>query len=194
MTIKSRDHLDRRRIMKKIRGTYAFGRYIPMSAHKAQRVINQIRGRSYEEASFILECMPYRASNPILKLMKAAASNGEHNRDADRNRDLDTTELIISKVEVNKATKRKKSKPLARGRNSTIKRPTCHITIVLQKPFFSVQLRNYIFPLSKKDPKEMWYAGNCSNSRMLYAPKFSNSRELDYIIFQLIMRGALKIY
>uniref|UniRef100_UPI0030E51623 ribosomal protein L22 n=1 Tax=Selenicereus megalanthus TaxID=1195127 RepID=UPI0030E51623 len=180
--------------MKKIRGTYAFARYIPMSAHKAQRVINQIRGRSYEEAILILQGMTYRASNPILNLIQAAAANSEHNREADRNRYLDTTELIISKVEVNKATNRKKLKPLARGRNSTIKRPTCHITIVLQKPFFSVQLRNYIFPLSEKDPTEMWYAGNCSNSRMLYAPKFSNSSVLDYIIFKLIMRGALKIY
>nr|YP_009159793.1 ribosomal protein L22 [Carnegiea gigantea]AKR06814.1 ribosomal protein L22 [Carnegiea gigantea] len=163
--------------MKKIRGTYAFGRYIPMSAHKAQRVINQIRGRSYEEALMILTFMPYRACYPIFNLIEAAGANAEHNRG------FDTTELMISKVEVNKGTKRKKIKPRAQGRNSIIKRPTCHITIVLQKPFFLVQLGNDIFPLSKKDTQQIWYAA-----------KFSNSRMLDDIIFRLIMKGELKIY
>lgn len=178
MRITSREDYDRIRIMKKIRGPYAFGRHIPMSAHKAQRVINQIRGRSYDEALIILRFMPYRASYPILNLIEAARANAEHNRD------FDTTELMISQVEVNKGrTKRKKFKPRARGRKSFIKRPTCHITIALQKQFFSVQLGNDIFPLSKKDTKQI-----------LYAQKFSSSRMLDDIIFRLIIKGQLKIY
>ena len=36
-----------------------------MSAHKARRVINQIRGRSYGQALMILELMPYGACYPI---------------------------------------------------------------------------------------------------------------------------------
>nr|YP_010517962.1 ribosomal protein L22 [Stenocereus thurberi]UXN84228.1 ribosomal protein L22 [Stenocereus thurberi] len=162
--------------MKKIRGTYAFGRYIPMSVHKAQRVINQIRGRNYYEALFMLGFMPYRACYPIVNLMKAARANAE-------NRGFNPSELMIIKVEVNKGTKRKKIKPRAQGRNSIIKRPTCHITIVLQKPFFLVQLGNDIFPLSQKDTQQIWYAA-----------KFSNSRMLSEIILLLIMKGELNIY
>ncbi|KAH0447892.1 hypothetical protein IEQ34_023268 [Dendrobium chrysotoxum] len=41
--------------------------HICMSVFKARRVIDQIRGRSYEETLMILELMPYWASYPIFK-------------------------------------------------------------------------------------------------------------------------------
>jgi large subunit ribosomal protein L22 len=97
-----------------------------MSAHKARRVIDQIRGRSYEETLMILELMPYRACYPILKLVYSAAANAKHNKN------FNETSLIISKAEVNEGTTVKKLKPRARGRSYPIKRSTCHITIVLK--------------------------------------------------------------
>nr|QGU84268.1 ribosomal protein L22 [Homalium cochinchinense] len=104
----------------------ALGQYICMSAHKARRIIDQIRGRSYEETLMILELMPYRACYPIFKLVYSAAANASHNMD------LNEGSLFISKVEVNEGTTMKKLKPRARGRSSLIKRPTCHISIVLE--------------------------------------------------------------
>nr|YP_010943611.1 ribosomal protein L22 [Chrysoglossum ornatum]WLV27289.1 ribosomal protein L22 [Chrysoglossum ornatum] len=53
--------------------------HICMSVFKARRVIDQIRGRSYEETLMILELMPYWASYPILKLVYSAAANASHN-------------------------------------------------------------------------------------------------------------------
>nr|YP_009491402.1 ribosomal protein L22 [Diphylleia sinensis]AWH99754.1 ribosomal protein L22 [Diphylleia sinensis]QBZ77515.1 ribosomal protein L22 [Diphylleia sinensis] len=105
---------------------YAVGQYICMSAHKARRVIDQIRGRPYDETLMILELMPYRACYPIFKLIYSAAAN------ATNNMGFDKTALIISQAEVNEGTVVKKLKPRARGRSYPIKRPTCHITIVLQ--------------------------------------------------------------
>nr|YP_010919561.1 ribosomal protein L22 [Myrtopsis sp. Munzinger 3458]WAJ52049.1 ribosomal protein L22 [Myrtopsis sp. Munzinger 3458] len=55
------------RIIKKKVEVSALGKPICMSAHKARRVSDQIRGRSYEEALMILELMPYRACYPINK-------------------------------------------------------------------------------------------------------------------------------
>nr|YP_010715312.1 ribosomal protein L22 [Myricaria rosea]WDE23681.1 ribosomal protein L22 [Myricaria rosea]WDE23770.1 ribosomal protein L22 [Myricaria rosea] len=110
--------------------TCALGQYIPMSAHKARRVIDQIRGRSYEIALMTLELMPYRASYPILKLLYSAAANAYNNNG------IVKADLIICKAEVNKGTTVKKLKPLARGRSSMIKKPTCHITIVVKDPDF----------------------------------------------------------
>nr|YP_009743114.1 ribosomal protein L22 [Rheum tanguticum]QIJ60261.1 ribosomal protein L22 [Rheum tanguticum] len=104
----------------------ALGQYIPMSVHKARRVIDQIRGRSYKETLMILELMPYRACYPIFKLIYSAAANAKHNRGFEKE------DLIVWKAEVNKGTTRKKLKPRARGRSYLIKRPTCHITIVLK--------------------------------------------------------------
>nr|YP_010131218.1 ribosomal protein L22 [Adonis amurensis]YP_010719232.1 ribosomal protein L22 [Adonis ramosa]QPZ75866.1 ribosomal protein L22 [Adonis amurensis]WDR47281.1 ribosomal protein L22 [Adonis ramosa] len=120
---------------------YALGQHIRMSAHKARRVIDQIRGRPYEETLMILELMPYRACYPIFKLVYSAAANARHNMG------FNETALIISQAEVNEGTIMKKLKPRARGRSYAIKRPTCHITIVLQdiskdKNYF-IWLRKY---------------------------------------------------
>nr|YP_009751945.1 ribosomal protein L22 [Cyclanthera pedata]QIT04763.1 ribosomal protein L22 [Cyclanthera pedata]QWQ50124.1 ribosomal protein L22 [Cyclanthera pedata] len=109
---------------------YALGQHICMSPHKARRVIDQIRGRSYEETMMILELMPYRACYPILKLVYSAAANASHNMG------FNERNLVISKAEVNQSTTVKKLKPRARGRSYPIKRPTCSITIVLQDPTF----------------------------------------------------------
>nr|YP_009028092.1 ribosomal protein L22 [Hymenopus heteromorphus]AHX80821.1 ribosomal protein L22 [Hymenopus heteromorphus] len=104
----------------------ALSQHIYMSAHKARRVIDQIRGCSYEETLMILELMPYRACYPILKLVYSAAANASYTKS------FNEDSLIISKAEVNEGTTLKKLKPRARGRNYLIKRPTCHITIVLK--------------------------------------------------------------
>nr|YP_010928573.1 ribosomal protein L22 [Diplusodon sigillatus]WKK47610.1 ribosomal protein L22 [Diplusodon sigillatus] len=109
----------------KIPQVYAVGQYISMSADKARRVIDQIRGRSYEETLMILELMPYRACYPIFKLVYSAAANATHNMG------FNQASLVISKAEVNEATTWKKLKPRARGRSYPIRRPTCHIRIVL---------------------------------------------------------------
>nr|YP_010620501.1 ribosomal protein L22 [Kirganelia reticulata]WAX37562.1 ribosomal protein L22 [Kirganelia reticulata] len=103
----------------------AIGQFIPMSAHKARRITDQLRGCVYEEALRILEFLPYRARHPILKLIYSAASNANHNKD------IDKTSLVITKAEVNEGTTIKRLKPRARGRSYLIKRPTCHITIVV---------------------------------------------------------------
>nr|YP_010396255.1 ribosomal protein L22 [Phyllostylon rhamnoides]QWK47815.1 ribosomal protein L22 [Phyllostylon rhamnoides]UQJ74593.1 ribosomal protein L22 [Phyllostylon rhamnoides] len=104
----------------------AVGQHIYMSANKARRVIDQIRGRSYEEALMILELMPYQACYPILKLVYSAAANANHNMG------FNETSLIISQAQVNEGSTLKRFKPRARGRSYPIKRPTCHITIILK--------------------------------------------------------------
>nr|YP_010234713.1 ribosomal protein L22 [Casearia glomerata]QGU84352.1 ribosomal protein L22 [Casearia velutina]QTA72503.1 ribosomal protein L22 [Casearia glomerata] len=104
----------------------ALGQHISMSAYKARRIIDQIRGRSYEETLMILELMPYRACYPIFKLVYSAAANASHNMG------FDEANLVIRKAEVNEGPTVKKFKPRARGRSYLIKRPTCHISIVLE--------------------------------------------------------------
>nr|WGM67178.1 ribosomal protein L22 [Livistona sp. N_XT117] len=101
--------------------------HICMSVLKAQRVIDQIRGRSYEETLMILELMPYRASYPILQLVYSAAANANHNMG------LNEADSFISKAEVNRSAIVKKLRPRARGRSYPIKKPTCHIRIVLKE-------------------------------------------------------------
>nr|YP_009493624.1 ribosomal protein L22 [Eucommia ulmoides]ANP25538.1 ribosomal protein L22 [Eucommia ulmoides]AWN56546.1 ribosomal protein L22 [Eucommia ulmoides]AZT79309.1 ribosomal protein L22 [Eucommia ulmoides]UDP56449.1 ribosomal protein L22 [Eucommia ulmoides] len=102
---------------------YALGQHISMSADKARRIIDQIRGRSYEETLIILALMPYRGCYSIFKLVFSAAANASYNMGSDE------ANLVISKAEVNEGTSAKKLKPRARGRSYPIKRHTCHINI-----------------------------------------------------------------
>nr|YP_009994479.1 ribosomal protein L22 [Cuscuta pedicellata]QNP08630.1 ribosomal protein L22 [Cuscuta pedicellata] len=137
---------------KKKSEVYALGRHISMSANKARRVIDQIRGRSYEETLMILELMPYRAGYQILKLVYSAATNASYTMDSNE------ANLVISKAEVNEGTARKKLKPRARGRSYPIKKKTCHITIVLKDISLddseSLDLSLVKKPQEKKDSKK----------------------------------------
>nr|YP_010269016.1 ribosomal protein L22 [Saxifraga umbellulata var. umbellulata]YP_010636714.1 ribosomal protein L22 [Saxifraga atuntsiensis]YP_010636799.1 ribosomal protein L22 [Saxifraga aurantiaca]YP_010637391.1 ribosomal protein L22 [Saxifraga brunonis]YP_010638074.1 ribosomal protein L22 [Saxifraga drabiformis]YP_010638669.1 ribosomal protein L22 [Saxifraga gemmigera]YP_010638754.1 ribosomal protein L22 [Saxifraga gemmipara]YP_010638839.1 ribosomal protein L22 [Saxifraga glacialis]YP_010639094.1 ribo len=124
---------------KKKREVYALGQHVCMSAHKARRVVDQIRGRSYEQALMILELMSYRACYPIFKLVYSAAANARHNMG------FNEADLVISKAQVNQGTTVKKLKPRARGRGYPIKRSTCHITIVLQNTAPLILYKEYSF-------------------------------------------------
>ena len=104
----------------------ALAKHIRMSAHKARRVVNQIRGRSYEQALMILEFMPYRACYPILLLFSSAAANANHNLNLNR------ANLIISEARVDEGPVLKRFQPRAQGRGYPIHKPTCHITITVK--------------------------------------------------------------
>nr|YP_011028468.1 ribosomal protein L22 [Cryptocarya cercophylla]QWL20059.1 ribosomal protein L22 [Cryptocarya brachythyrsa]WNS64594.1 ribosomal protein L22 [Cryptocarya cercophylla] len=104
----------------------ALAQHVSMSAHKARRVIDQIREHSYEKTLMLLELMPYRAFYPIFKLVYSAAANASHNKN------FNEADSVISKAEVNGGTIVKKFKPQARGRSYPIERLACHIIIVLK--------------------------------------------------------------
>lgn len=106
-------------------GAYATARYIRMSPHKVRRVLDQIRGRSYREALIILEFMPYRACDPILKVLRSAVANAEHNEG------LNPTDLVVSQAYADQGPSLKRFRPRAQGRAYPIRKPTCHITIAV---------------------------------------------------------------
>jgi large subunit ribosomal protein L22 len=104
----------------------AVAKYIRMSSHKVRRVLDQIRGRSYQEALMILEFLPYNAGGPIWQVVHSAAANAKHNYG------LDKKNLIIDEVFANEGPKLKRIRPRAQGRAYKILKPTCHITVVVK--------------------------------------------------------------
>ena len=104
----------------------AVAKYIRMSPHKIRRVIDQIRGRTYQEALMILEFSPYDAGGPIWQVIHSAAANAKHNYG------LDKKKLIIHTIFANEGPKLKRIRPRAQGRAYKILKPTCHITVVLK--------------------------------------------------------------
>lgn len=103
----------------------AVAKYIRMSPQKVRRVLNQIRGRSYQEALMILEFLPYSAGGPVWQVVHSAAANAENNYDLDK-------KLIIEESYADEGPKLKRIRPRAQGRAYAIVKPTCHITIVVK--------------------------------------------------------------
>ena len=104
----------------------AVAKYIRMSPHKIRRVLDQIRGRSYQEALMILEFLPYDAGGPIWQVIHSAAANAKHNYG------LDKKTLVIDTIFANEGPKLKRIRPRAQGRAFKILKPTCHITVILK--------------------------------------------------------------
>nr|YP_009314980.1 Ribosomal protein L22 [Scinaia undulata]SCW23435.1 Ribosomal protein L22 [Scinaia undulata] len=104
---------------------FAAGKYLRLSPIKANRILNQIRGKKYQDAILILQFMPYRACINIKKILVSAASNAEHNHG------IKKQELEIHKAFANQGPKMKRFQPRAQGRAFPIHKPTCHITLSL---------------------------------------------------------------
>jgi len=104
----------------------AVAKYVRMSPQKVRRVLNQLRGRSYQEALMILEFLAYSAVAPIWQVVHSAAANAEHNYG------LDKKKLIIAESYADEGPRLKRIRPRAQGRAYAIVKPTCHITIVLK--------------------------------------------------------------
>lgn len=103
----------------------AVARYIRMSPRKVRRVLDQIRGLSYREALIILEFMPYRACEPVLKVLRSAVANAEHNVG------YTPADLVVSQAYADQGPVLKRFRPRAQGRAYQIRKPTCHITIAV---------------------------------------------------------------
>jgi large subunit ribosomal protein L22 len=112
--------------MSNTKSVKAVAKYIRMSPHKIRRVLDQIRGRSYQEALMILEFLPYDAGGPICQVVHSAAANAKHNYDFDKKK------LIIDEIFADEGPKLKRMRARAQGRGYKILKPTCHITVIMK--------------------------------------------------------------
>jgi large subunit ribosomal protein L22 len=103
----------------------AVAKYVRMSPLKVRRVLDQIRGRSYREALIILEFMPYKACEEIIKVLRSAVANAEHNNG------MNPANLVVSTAFADGVPTLKRFRPRAQGRAYKIHKPTCHITVAV---------------------------------------------------------------
>src|ERR1700712_1714626 len=108
-------------------------KHIRVTATKARRVVNMIRGKQATEALAILKFAPQGASEPVYKLVAAAIANARVKADA-ANQYLDEQVLFVSASYADEATTKKRFQPRARGRGFQILKRPSHITVVLSTP------------------------------------------------------------
>ncbi|MFO7172000.1 MAG: 50S ribosomal protein L22 [Bacillota bacterium] len=103
----------------------AVARYIRIAPRKCRVVIDLIRGKSVKEAETILRFVPKRAAKPILKVLKSAVANAEHNYN------MNPENLVVAKAYVDQGPTLKRWHPRMRGQAFPILKRTSHITVVV---------------------------------------------------------------
>ena len=104
----------------------AKARFVRVSASKARRVIDLVRGKSVAEALDILRWAPQAASEPVAKVIASAAANAQNNDG------LDPATLVVATVYADEGPTAKRIRPRAQGRAFRIRKRTSHITVIVE--------------------------------------------------------------
>jgi large subunit ribosomal protein L22 len=104
----------------------AKARFVRVSASKARRVIDLVRGKSVSDALDILRWAPQAASEPVAKVIASAAANAQNNDG------LDPSTLVVATIHADEGPTAKRIRPRAQGRAFRIRKRTSHITVIVE--------------------------------------------------------------
>ena len=104
----------------------ARSRFIRRGPRKARLVADTVRGMRVEEALTALQFAPQHAATDLVKTIKSAAANAEHNFELDRE------ELWLKTIMVDDGPTMKRIRPVSRGMAHQYFHRTCHITVVVE--------------------------------------------------------------
>ncbi len=100
-------------------------KYARLSPRKARLVVDMVRGRGVQDALTTLKFSPQKAAGIVASLVSSAIANAEQKGVSDVDR------LFVKSVFVDQGPVLKRFIPRAMGRASRIRKPTSHITVVL---------------------------------------------------------------
>ncbi|RME39556.1 MAG: 50S ribosomal protein L22 [Deltaproteobacteria bacterium] len=102
-------------------------RYVRLSPRKARWVVDMIRGKGVQEALSTLRFSPQKAAGIVAGVVNSAIANAEQKGVADVDR------LYVKTITVDQGPVLKRFIPRAQGRATRIRKPTSHITVVLDE-------------------------------------------------------------
>ena len=102
-------------------------KYIRISPRKVGIVLDLIRGKDTETAMAILKNTNKIAAEQLVKLLKSAIANAEHNFG------MDASNLYVSECFVCPGPTLKRIQPRAQGRAFHILKRTSHVTLVVKE-------------------------------------------------------------
>lgn len=105
----------------------AVTKFTGISAQKARLVLDEMRGKRAEEAMALLQVMPQQSARVLYKTVKSALAN------ATENYGYDAADMVITRIYADQAPVRKWRRFGARGRFKPWRRPSSHITVVLEE-------------------------------------------------------------
>ena len=108
----------------------AIQRTTRQSPYKMRLVIDEIRGKSVNEALAYLKFSKKHAAVQIAKVLSSAVANAEHTA-RETNTSVDVDALYVKHAIVNEGPKLKRFMPAAQGRATPIHKRTSHVEIVV---------------------------------------------------------------
>ena len=105
----------------------AYLRYARISPRKVKIVLDLIRGKDAGVAMAILKNTPKSASEYLIKLLRSAIANAEHNFH------MDASKLYVSECFVCPGPTLKRVMPRAKGSADRILKRTSHVTLVVKE-------------------------------------------------------------
>ena len=102
-------------------------RQVRISPRKVGIVLDLIRNKPVETAMAILKNTPKSASPELVKLLKSAIANADHNFQ------MDTSNLYVSECFVCPGPTLKRYQPRAKGSGNRILKRTSHVTLAVKE-------------------------------------------------------------
>ncbi len=115
----------------------AVKRYERASPLKVRKILREIKGKAVPEARAILSLYHSRTKIPVLKTLNSAVANLKNLVGSVR---IEDKNLYVKEAVVNEGPRYKRLRPGFRGSPAIIKRPTCHIKIVIDS-YKPIQLK-----------------------------------------------------
>src|SRR3954471_9319658 len=107
---------------------HAIQRSTRQSPYKMRLVIDEIRGKTVNDALAYLAFSKKHAAKQIEKTLRSAVANAEH-ASRENNTPLDVDALYVSRCVVNEGPKLKRFMPAAMGRATPIQKRTSHVEV-----------------------------------------------------------------
>src|SRR5918996_4616214 len=99
-------------------------RYLKASPQKVRLVADLVRGKKVDEALSILRFTRKSCAKDLEKLLRSAVANAEN-----KETNVDTDDLVVSKIYVNEGPREKRVQPAPMGRAYRIQKRQAHVTV-----------------------------------------------------------------
>jgi large subunit ribosomal protein L22 len=110
----------------------AIARDIRMSPRKVRLVVDQIRGKSVNEAYALLQFSKKGAAEYVDKTLRSAVANAQVKSQGEGGA-LDVDDLVVREAFVDEGPALRRWRAAAQGRPSPIRKRTSHITVVVDR-------------------------------------------------------------
>ena len=105
----------------------AKSKFIRVSPRKMRLVVDEVRGKSIDEALTLLKFVPKGCAGVVAKTLRSAIANAENTQSVDVDR------LYVKNVSVDEGGMWKRFMPRGMGRATRIRKRLSHLTVVVDE-------------------------------------------------------------